>query len=168
MIAHINIGSNIGDRLGIITRAVACVLDLSDLGVGRFSTPVTSHPQGFESPNDFINVGVEVATSLSPVDLLHSLQAIEKKIAPAPHRDADGNYIDRALDIDLICIDDLVIDIPGLTIPHPRMSQREFVLRPLNRLSPSWRHPVTGLTPSDMLSLLPFNKNKTKKNRRNG
>lgn len=168
MIVHINIGSNIGDRLGTITRAVACVLGLSDSGAGRISPPVTSKPLGFESPNDFINVGVEIATTLSPSELLQRLQEIEKEISPTPHRDDAGNYIDRAIDIDIICIDNLVIDTPELKVPHPRMAEREFVLRPLNRLSPLWHHPVTGLTPSDMLSALPAYNKKPKKHRRNG
>ena len=154
MIAHINIGSNIGDRLGAISRAVARVLSLSDVKAGRFSPPVHSHPQGFSSPNDFINVGVEIATSLSPGELLHTLQKIEKQISPAPHRDNNGNYIDRTIDIDIIYIDDLVIDTPELKIPHPRMSLREFVLRPINYLSPDWLHPIYNLTAAQMLQNL--------------
>lgn len=168
MIAHINIGSNIGDRLGNLTRAVARVLGLSDSGAGRISTPVASKPQGFESSNNFLNIGVEIITSLSPLDLLHRLQEIEKEISPAPHRDENGNYIDRIVDIDIICLDNLVITTPELTVPHPRLAEREFVLRPLNRLSPQWQHPATGLTPSDMLAALPSYMNKSKKRSRNG
>ena len=154
MIAHINIGSNIGDRLGAISRAVARVLSLSDLKTGRFSPPVSSHPHGFTSPNEFINVGVEIATSLSPDELLKTLQLIERQISVAPHRDKKGNYIDRVIDIDIIFIDDLVIDTPQLQVPHPRMMTREFVLRPLNHLSPGWIHPVYNISASQMLKKL--------------
>ncbi|MDE5857354.1 MAG: 2-amino-4-hydroxy-6-hydroxymethyldihydropteridine diphosphokinase [Muribaculaceae bacterium] len=154
MIAHINIGSNIGDRLGAISRAVARVLSLSDLKTGRFSPPVGSHPLGFNSPNDFINIGVEIATSLSPFELLDALQTIERQISPDPHRDRQGNYVDRLIDIDIIYIDDLVIDTPQLQIPHPRMSARDFVLRPLNFLSPGWIHPVYKISANQMLQKL--------------
>ncbi|MDE6378068.1 MAG: 2-amino-4-hydroxy-6-hydroxymethyldihydropteridine diphosphokinase, partial [Duncaniella sp.] len=72
----------------------------------------------------------------------------------APHRDRDGGYIDRRIDIDIIAIDSIVLSTPRLTLPHPRMHLREFVLVPLAQLAPGWVHPVTGLNASAMLARL--------------
>ena len=116
-----------------------------------------SEPWGFESDSEFLNVGIEIETDLAPLELLHRLQEIERGLGATAHRDRNGQYIDRTLDIDLICMADTVCDTPELTLPHPRMHLRDFVLRPLARLSPGWRHPLTGLTASGMLQRLKKN-----------
>ncbi len=93
-------------------------------------------------------------SELSPLKILRKLQGIEKKISPASHRDSEGRYIDREIDIDIIAIDSEIIDTPELTLPHPRMAERDFVLVPMEELAPGWTHPVTGLTPTEMLGML--------------
>lgn len=156
---HINIGSNSGCRHALIERAVAAV----SFGIpGRLtrSEIIETAPWGFESPNPFLNIGlmieldIPVGTDLEAFahTLLHRLQAIEKSIDSSPHRDAAGAYIDRAIDIDLIAVGDLVIATPELILPHPRMHMRDFVLRPLAALDPSWVHPLFGLAVSQLLS----------------
>lgn len=135
--AYINLGSNIGDRRSTIERAVAAIE--ADLGVSaRRSQWVESEPWGFDSPNRFVNLGIAVDTELEPLELLHRLQAVEKSIDPSSHRDAEGLYIDRVIDIDLIAVDHLVVDAPELTLPHPRMKERPFVMGPLLELCPDW------------------------------
>lgn len=153
MTAHINIGSNKGDRRGQISRAAALVGNLSE-GPVRISAIVESEPWGFESEAEFLNVGIEIETSLEPTALLRCLQQIERRLGATAHRDQEGRYIDRTLDIDLICMADTVCDTQELTLPHPRMHLRDFVLRPLAELSPSWRHPLTGQTAVAMLRQL--------------
>lgn len=101
MLAHINIGSNLGDSRSVIERAVAGIFSLSE-GITRRSSFVESEPWGFESVNRFLNIGVEIETSLPPERLLSCLQKIEKEISSASHRNADGSYRDRLIDIDLI------------------------------------------------------------------
>lgn len=157
--AHINIGSNIGDRHALIERAVARVLNLSHKP-GRVSAPVESEPWGFTSPHPFLNIGVQITTSLTPQELLDTLLAIQAEISDAPHRAADGSYIDRPIDIDLICMNDtvshvpVVIDTPALTLPHPRMHLRPFVLIPLCELAPGWLHPLLNTTAAGLLARL--------------
>lgn len=153
MICHINIGSNTGDRMANTGRAVALVSALSERPA-RVSSAVESDPWGFESPNRFVNVGVEIDTALTPRELLARLQEIERSLGATPHRDSGGNYIDRNIDIDIICCGDTVVSSPALTLPHPRLAGRLFVLAPLAELSPLWRHPETGLTAREMLAAL--------------
>ena len=136
-----------------IDRAVAL---LSSLGsVEAVSGPVRSLPWGYESDAEFVNVGVNLQTALDPSALLEGLKAIERQIAPGgSHRDSEGRYADREIDLDLIALDDRVVDLPDLQVPHPLMALRPFVLQPMDDLLPQWRHPRTGLTCKEMLSAL--------------
>lgn len=150
-IAHINIGSNIGDRLALLGEAVAAVE--SELGVkSQVSSVVESEPWGFDSSNMFLNIGVNIEVGdLDPLVLLHRLQAAQRTVDDSSHRKADGTYADRRIDIDLIAVGSAVVETAELTLPHPRMCQRYFVLRPMMELLPDWRHPVSGQTALDML-----------------
>lgn len=151
MIAHINIGSNIGDSRSLIERAVADVFMLSD-GEKRRSGFVESEPWGFHSSNRFLNIGVEIETVLPPLVLLHKLQEIEHAISPSSHRNKDGSYRDRMIDIDLIFMAEfptgtgegpstLHLDLPALTLPHPRARERDFVIIPIKELHPGIKDP---------------------------
>ncbi len=151
--AYINIGSNKGDRHALIEQAVALIE--SECGVRVRRAPLFySEPWGFDSDAQFVNLGIAVEVTASPDELLLMLQKIERNISPAPHRDTDGNYIDRYIDIDIIAIDDLVINTPDLIVPHERMHLRDFVLVPLNHLAPGWKHPLYKATPSELMSRL--------------
>ena len=98
--AHINIGSNLGDRAAIIRHAVAAV-EKALGSSARIASPVESEAWGYESPNRFLNVGIAVETALDPVEIMHRLASVEKSIDGSSHRTASGGYADRALDIDL-------------------------------------------------------------------
>lgn len=131
--AYINIGSNLGNRAALLEQAVAGVSRLSE-GRVDVSPAIETEPWGFDSPHPFLNVGMLITTSLEPQQLLKALQAVERAISDAPHRNADGSYRDRAVDIDLIFLDDCQIDTPELTLPHPRWKERLFVTEPLRWL----------------------------------
>ncbi len=153
MKAYVNIGSNLGDRRAALARAVAMIAER--LGCHpAVSDVVESEAWGYDSANRFLNVGLMADTELAPYPLLSLLREIEREIDPSPHRDAAGNYADRRIDIDLIFLGNLVVSAPELTLPHPRMARRPFVLEPLQQLDPVWRHPLTGLTAGEMLSML--------------
>lgn len=140
-IAYINIGSNMGNRQALIEQAVAHIEFLCGTKCKQ-SPIIESAPWGFESPHPFLNIGIAVETSLAPIILLQELLKIEKSISAASHRDENGNYIDRQIDIDLIAVDDIVVDSPTLQLPHPRMHLRDFVVTPMVHLNPSWVHPI--------------------------
>lgn len=153
-LAHINIGSNIGDRRAHIERAVAEIESALSVRALR-SDYIESEPWGYDSPNPYLNLGIAVDSgSMTPLELHRLLQQIQQGIDPAPHRRADGTYADRTIDIDLITVGQAVIDTPELTLPHPRMTRRSFVLQPIARIDPAWRHPLTGLTAAGHLALL--------------
>lgn len=138
---HINIGSNAGPSRQIVEAAVKAVEALSE-GPARHSDPVLTTPWGFESANNFVNTGVEIVTTMEPGRLLHMLQQLEETvtaqfgIAENLHRNADGSYRDRALDIDIIFYGTRHIATDTLTVPHPRWRMRRFVTGPLEQLHP--------------------------------
>lgn len=139
MTAHINIGSNLGDSRAIIEAAVNEVAALSTSGECRRSSIVESEPWGYDSPNRFLNIGVDIDSDLEPLQLLHRLREIEERVAARftptnDHRNPDGTYRDRALDIDIIIYGDVRLATPELTLPHPRAHLRPFVLAPLREL----------------------------------
>lgn len=138
--AYLNIGSNIGDRQAHIDLAVTRIEQLCNATATK-SDIIETPAWGFTSSNPFLNMGIAIKTVLSPHELLEALQAIEKSICPNSHRDANGNYIDRIIDIDIIAIDDLVINSPTLAIPHPRMHLRDFVMIPMRQIAPDWKDP---------------------------
>lgn len=135
MTCYLNIGSNMGNRLALIEQAVALLRKtLPDCGI-RLSEYIESEPWGYESHNRFLNLGVAIdGYRGTPHDLLRLTQSVERQVADAPHRHADGSYRDRPIDIDIIDIDGIKIQSPELTLPHPRAAEREFVLIPLAQL----------------------------------
>ena len=152
MIYYLNIGSNIGNRRDNLYRAVVALA--AGTGGCAVSSIIESEPWGFESDNRFMNLGISLESDIEPHEMLDRIHDIERRLGSASHRDADGGYIDRLVDIDIVAIDDLVIDTPTLQVPHPHLPERDFFLRPMMQLAPDWRHPVTGLTASEMLEKL--------------
>lgn len=148
----VNIGSNVGRRRLNLSRAMRAIGE--EFGPFELSHVVESKSWGFDSTNSFLNVGMAFHSDLPPIEILHKLQAIEKLLAPAPHRDENGEYIDREIDIDIVAIDREVIDTPELKVPHPHLAERDFFLVPLEELAPGWTHPLTGLTATQMLATI--------------
>lgn len=152
--AYINIGSNMGDRQAVISRAVVHIEFLCK-AKARVSKIIETPAWGFKSESSFLNQGIAIDTDIPPIELLRHLQEIERLISPTPHRNEAGEYIDRVIDIDLIAVDDIIIDTPELQLPHPRMHLRDFVLIPFIELNPDWLHPTLNTTPIELLAQLP-------------
>lgn len=148
----INIGSNLGDRRLNLSRAMRKIGER--FGDFEISHVVESEPWGFDSTHSFLNLGMSFHTSLVPAEILNQLQEIERSISDGSHRTSDGGYADREIDIDIIAIDREIIDTPELKVPHPKMAERLFVLEPMAELAPGWSHPVSGLTPFEMIMAL--------------
>ena len=139
--AYIGLGSNLGESEDTLYRALDDIAALPLTVLHQVSDLYRTAPIGSSGP-DYINAVARVATGLSAPDLLQALQAIELNHGRArPYRNAP-----RTLDLDILCYDDLVQDTTQLTLPHPRMHLRAFVLRPLLDITPDMvlhERPVT-------------------------
>lgn len=145
---YVNIGSNLGNRKENIDNAVKAIETC--FGKCVKSSLVESEPWGFDSTNSFFNIGIRFESNLSAKDILDRLQEIEKNISPSSHRNLDGSYADRLVDIDIMAIDDLVIDEELLTVPHRWLPYRKFFLLPMKELNPRWIHPLLGKTAEEL------------------
>lgn len=148
--AYIALGSNMGDKRAYLDGAVEALRALPDCRVGAVSDFIVTAPFGGVKQDDFLNGCLELETLLTPEELLDALHEIER----SAHRERLIHWGPRTLDLDILYYDDEVIDTPELTIPHPGIPERDFVLRPLNQIAPNLRHPLLHRTTSDMLSAL--------------
>jgi 2-amino-4-hydroxy-6-hydroxymethyldihydropteridine diphosphokinase len=114
------------------------------------SSMYETRADGFESDNLFMNAVITVRSALEPHEVLSRTHQIELDLGCSTHRNADGSYCDRSLDIDLIACDDMVCHDDTLTLPHPRMHLRRFVLDPLCEIAPRWMHPILHRTATQL------------------
>ena len=129
---YFSLGSNLGDKEGNIREAISRIGEL--IGeVDRQSTLLATEPWGFESDNTFVNAAIRCTTSLSPFEILNITQNIERAMGRTL-KSVDGQYHDRIIDIDILIYDDLHITTPQLTLPHPLMKERDFVMIPLKEI----------------------------------
>ena len=137
-VAFVALGSNLGRREENLRLAVEKLRALPGTQVVRVSCWIETDPVGGPPQGKFLNGAAELETRLVPRALLAELQKIERELGrPEPHE----QWGPRVIDLDLLSYGDLVLDEPGLTLPHPRMQERPFVLIPLAEIAPGWRHP---------------------------
>ena len=138
-IAYLALGTNIGNkRRNMITAAALLAERVGD--VLALSSFYETEPWGFQSENTFLNAALQLETSLSPLELLKATQEIEIEMGRT--QKSNGAYHDRIIDIDILLYDDLVMQTPELTLPHPLMHERLFVMEPLAEIAPNVIHPV--------------------------
>ena len=129
---YLSLGSNLGNKEQNLTSAISEIARrIGDITAQ--SAFLETEPWGFDSDNAFLNAAVCVETQLSPYELLHTTQQIERDLGRM-QKSEQGLYHDRIIDIDILLYDDLHIQTPELTIPHPLMQQRDFVLIPLKEI----------------------------------
>jgi len=149
--AFVALGSNLGERAENIGRAVDALRSSEGVGIGAISSmlenPAVGGPPG--SP-PFLNAVVELNTALQPHELLDLLLDIERRLGRVRSR----KWEPRVIDLDLILYGDKIIDRPHLTVPHPLMHQRDFVLRPLAEIAPEVVHPKLQMTAKELLQRL--------------
>ena len=126
------LGSNLGNRKRNMLDAVTLLNEYVGEVVSS-SSYYESEPWGFDSPNKFINMCVRVSTPLSPDQLLAATQRVERLLGRT-EKSRHGIYEDRIIDIDILLFDDVHVDDPNLTIPHPQMHERDFVMVPLREV----------------------------------
>jgi len=145
--AYLSLGSNIGDREHNLTRALE-VLGAPDLRIVRTSSLYETEPRDMLQQPWFLNLVVQIETSLFPLQLLARTQKVERDLG-RKRLVAKGP---RSIDIDILLFGNFVIDTPQLQIPHPRLVERRFVLEPLAEIAPDLRHPLTRKTVREMLA----------------
>lgn len=131
-IAYLSLGSNLGDRHATMQQAIL-LLGKQAGTVDRVSSAIETEPWGFKSANKFLNMCVRIITPLSPEQLLATTKDIELQLGRTT-KSVNGQYHDRPIDIDILTYDDLHINTPSLTLPHPHMHERDFVMIPLREI----------------------------------
>lgn len=126
---YLGLGTNLGDKQKNLNDAIR-MLENQVGEVEKVSSVIETEPEGFRSDNMFLNAVVKVRTALSPFEILDITQDVEKSLG-RKEKSSNGIYHDRVIDIDILLYDDINISTPRLVIPHPRMTQREFVMTPL-------------------------------------
>lgn len=144
----IGLGSNLGDRFGNLQAAVRAVSRIDGVMVHHVSPVYESEPWGYAEQDDYLNAVTVLETRLRPAGLFQALKAVERDMG---RMRAERNH-PRIIDIDILLAGAVVTRDADLTVPHPRMHQRRFVLQPMCDIDPSVRHPVLGLSAADLLA----------------
>ena len=151
-IAFIGLGSNLGDRENNLNQAVQALATLPQTRVMQVSKWQETEPIGGPPQGKYLNGVVQLETLQNALTLLYDLQDIEHTMGrPQEH----AHWGPRIIDLDLLSYDELILQTPALTVPHPRIQERRFVLAPLAEIAPNWRHPTLGKTASQLLTEVP-------------
>lgn len=146
--ALIGLGSNLGDRRATLDGAIAALDATPGVRVRRVSAFHETEPVGGPpGQGAYLNAAAALETTLDPLELLHVLQAIEARFG----RVRTVRWGERTLDLDLLLFDDRIIQTPTLSVPHPRLAERRFVLEPLAEIAPRAVEPRTGRSVSELL-----------------
>ncbi|CAN5323013.1 2-amino-4-hydroxy-6-hydroxymethyldihydropteridinediphosphokinase [soil metagenome] len=147
----IALGGNVGNVRATFVKAIANICGMTQAVQVARSSDYRTPPWGDEQQEPFVNACIEIETSLDPHALLFTLHKIEKKFGR--DRASERRWGPRTLDLDIIAYDDVRLDKPELTLPHPRLFERAFVLVPLAEIVPD--RPIAGQTPRQALAKLP-------------
>ena len=146
----IALGGNVGDVRETFRKAIANICGMTQAALVARSSDYVTPPWGGEKQNRFVNACIEIDTRLDPHALLFTLHKIEKKFGR--DRTKETRWGPRTLDLDLITYDDVKLDKPELTLPHPRLFERAFVLVPLAEIAPD--RVIAGRTPAAALATI--------------
>ena len=150
--AYLSLGSNLGNKAENIKLAVELLSERAG-DVLKVSSNYETEPDGFVSENSFVNIALSLDTPLEALELLEVCEQIEKELGRKT-KSVNLNYSDRVIDIDILYFNNMQLVTDRLTLPHPRMHKRAFVLEPLVEIAPKLRHPILGMSTKAMLENL--------------
>lgn len=150
-IAYISTGSNLGDKLENCRNGLAALGQTDGILIESISQFYKTEPLEYSDQPWFVNAVVRIRTALDPLDLLAALKALERRFGRV---DSGIRFGPRTLDFDIIFYNDIVLDVSMLIVPHPRLHEREFVLRPICDLMPDLMHPILKKTAFQLLAAL--------------
>lgn len=148
----LGLGSNLGSRFEQIEYAIESIGKYPSICIELVSSFYETKPFGYVDQPDFINAAIKIRTDLSPKELLTVVKDLERKML----RQETFKWGPRIIDIDILLFGDLIIDEPDLTIPHPLMHVREFVLKPLLEIGASVIHPKLGSSIQELYQNLDY------------
>lgn len=144
----LSLGTNLGDRLQNLRRAVNGLESAGLVAVDQISPVYETEPWGVADQPRFLNLCLAAHTTLAPAELLAETKLLERKLGRLPGE----RWGPRIIDIDILTYDESSLESEGLRLPHPAIPDRAFVLLPLADIAPTWRHPVSGLSVQEMLN----------------
>jgi 2-amino-4-hydroxy-6-hydroxymethyldihydropteridine diphosphokinase len=148
MKAYLGLGSNIGDRLSYINKAIDKIRSLRETKLTRSASMYETAAWGKEDQEDFINTVVEIETMLTPQELFKEVKAFEKEL----ERSRTERWAEREIDIDILFYGDSIIKDDSINIPHAQIENRRFVLVPMNEIAPGFVHPGLNKSISELLN----------------
>jgi 2-amino-4-hydroxy-6-hydroxymethyldihydropteridine diphosphokinase len=147
-LVHLALGGNLGDRMANLEAAITALA--RDVAIRERSPVYETDPKYITDQPRFLNMALSAETDLNAMALLALLKGIEAHLG----RTSGERYGPRPIDLDIIFFGDDIVELPELTVPHPRLAERAFVLRPLADIAPAKIHPGSGASVAEMLEAL--------------
>jgi len=150
-VAYISLGSNIGDKMKNLLNAIDYLKSNSKIIIHKISSVYVTEPKYYAKQDDFYNLVLSLYTELEPLELLFFTQSIEKKMG---RKKTLNKNRPRIIDVDILCYNNIKLNLKNLLLPHPLIKERKFILEPFNEVSPNFCLPESKKTINELLNAL--------------